>query len=161
GHEPPAGSAFCNGCGAKLAIACPSCGATAPPGSRFCNGCGTPLVPGDKASAPGPTPAPHEERKVISILFADLMGSTGLQERLDGEVLIGPATRRLVANAVTLERAGVFNLKGRADAVTAYRITSLERPGGAATAAFVGRDDELAQITAVYEATLAAPAARL
>jgi class 3 adenylate cyclase len=83
------------------------------------------------------------------------------QEARDGEVLIGPATRRLVAGAVTLERAGEFALKGRVDTVTAYRVLSLERPSGAATAAFVGRDEELARITAVYDAALAAPAARL
>src|SRR5262245_36916123 len=83
------------------------------------------------------------------------------QEARDGEVLIGPATRRLVADAVTLERAGVFALKGRADTVTAYRVVSLERPTGVATAAFVGRDEELARITAVYQAAIATPAARL
>jgi predicted ATPase len=83
------------------------------------------------------------------------------QEARDGEVLIGQATRRLVARAVTLEHAGVFALKGRADTVTAYRVLSLERPGAVATAAFVGREEELARITAVYQATIAAPAARL
>ena len=44
GHQPPAGSTFCNSCGAKLIIICASCGATPPPGSRFCNACGTPLA---------------------------------------------------------------------------------------------------------------------
>ncbi len=83
------------------------------------------------------------------------------QEARDGEVLIGQATRRLVADAVTLEQAGVFALKGRAETVTAYRVVSLERPTGATTAAFVGRDDELARIAAVYDAACATPAARL
>jgi class 3 adenylate cyclase len=80
------------------------------------------------------------------------------QEARDGEVLIGQATRRLVADAVTLERAGKFALKGRAETVTAYRVLSLERPTGT-TAAFVGRDEELARLTAVYEAAVATPAA--
>ena len=48
GHEPPTGSAFCNGCGAKLVLSCPSCGSQPPPGSRFCNDCGASLV--DQAS---------------------------------------------------------------------------------------------------------------
>lgn len=82
------------------------------------------------------------------------------QEARDGEVLIGQATRRLVAEAVTLERAGVFALKGRAGTVTAYRVVSLERPKGATTA-FVGRDEELARLTAVYEAAVAKPAGHL
>jgi len=37
GHEPPTGSAFCNGCGAELEIVCARCGATPPLGSKFCN----------------------------------------------------------------------------------------------------------------------------
>jgi hypothetical protein len=82
------------------------------------------------------------------------------QEARDGEVLIGQATRRLVAEQVTLERAGVFALKGRAETVTAYRVVSLERPKGATTA-FVGRDEELARLSAVYEAAVAKPAAKL
>ncbi len=83
------------------------------------------------------------------------------QEARDGEVLIGQTTRRLVADAVTLEQAGVFALKGRAETVTAYRVMSLERPTGAAATAFVGRADELARMTAVYEATVSTPAARV
>ena len=51
GHEPPAGSAFCNGCGAKLILSCPSCGSKPPPGSRFCNDCGASLA--DQASTSG------------------------------------------------------------------------------------------------------------
>ena len=43
GHEPPAGSTFCNGCDAKLVMIRASCGATPPPDSRFCNGCGATL----------------------------------------------------------------------------------------------------------------------
>lgn len=83
------------------------------------------------------------------------------QEARDGEVLIGPATRRLVADAVTLEPAGVFTLRGRAEPVTAHRVVSLEPPAGAGAAAFVGRDDELARLTAVYETACSTPAARL
>jgi hypothetical protein len=41
---------------------------------------------------------------------------------------IGRATRRLVAGTVTLERAGIFALRRRAETVTAYRVLSLERP---------------------------------
>ncbi len=40
GCTPPAGSGFCNGCGARLEVTCPSCGVTPPAGSKFCNGCG-------------------------------------------------------------------------------------------------------------------------
>jgi len=49
GHDAPDGSAFCNGCGAKLVRTCASCGATPPPGSRYCNGCGADLQAGAPA----------------------------------------------------------------------------------------------------------------
>jgi class 3 adenylate cyclase/ketosteroid isomerase-like protein len=85
-----------------------------------------------------------------------------LQEQArDGDVVIGEATHRLVASLVTLAPLGSFALKGRYEAVEAYRVTSLERPAGAATTAFVGREAELARITRVYEAAAAAPGARL
>src|SRR5262249_56190883 len=45
--------------------------------------------------------------------------------------------------------------------VAAYRVQPLERAGGASAVAFVGRQDELARLAAVYEAAMAAPAARL
>jgi class 3 adenylate cyclase len=83
------------------------------------------------------------------------------QEARDGEVLIGQSTRRLVADTVTLEQAGVFALKGRAETVKAYRVVSLERPAGAAAVAFVGRDSELARINSAYEAAVAKSAAHL
>src|SRR5262245_1039216 len=79
----------------------------------------------------------------------------------DGDVVIGEATRRLVGALVTLAPLGAVTLRGRAESVAAYRVVSLDRPGGAATVAFVGRDDELRRLAAVYEAALAAPAARL
>jgi class 3 adenylate cyclase/tetratricopeptide (TPR) repeat protein len=82
-------------------------------------------------------------------------------EAHDGEVVIGESTRRLVAALVTLAPLGSFALKGRTEAMKAYRVESLDRPVAATTAAFVGRDDELARISAVYEAALATPAARL
>src|SRR5262249_59452490 len=80
------------------------------------------------------------------------------QEARDGDVLIGEATARLVRDQVTLEPVGTFTLKGRAETVTAYRVVSLDRPAGAATTPFVGREDGLRRPTAVYDAALAPPA---
>src|SRR5262245_36129894 len=78
-----------------------------------------------------------------------------------GDVLICEATARLLHDQVTLEPVGTFTLKGRAETVTAYRVVSLDRPAGAATTAFVGREDELRRLTDVYDAAVATPAARL
>jgi class 3 adenylate cyclase/tetratricopeptide (TPR) repeat protein len=66
---------FCAACGAELGSVCPSCGTPVPPEARFCSSCGAPL-----ALAP-----PGEERKLVTILFADVTGSTSLGEQLDPE----------------------------------------------------------------------------
>ena len=59
---------------------CPACGQASPKEARFCPSCGTSL-----ASA-----APRlEERKVITILFADLVGFTSKAEQLDPEAVRG------------------------------------------------------------------------
>jgi class 3 adenylate cyclase/tetratricopeptide (TPR) repeat protein len=57
---------------------CSSCGTESPEGFRFCPHCGAPLAP------PEPT---REERKLVTILFADVTGSTALGEQLDPERL--------------------------------------------------------------------------
>lgn len=85
-----------------------------------------------------------------------------LQEQgRDGDVVVGESTHRLVSTLVTLEPLGRFALKGRSEAVRAYRVVSLDRPAGAAAAPFVGREDELARLGAVYETAVEKPAAGL
>ena len=42
-RDNPAGSRFCNGCGANLQLACLACKHVNPIGSQFCNGCGNKL----------------------------------------------------------------------------------------------------------------------
>ena len=95
GTENPADKRFCGDCGAPLASGCPACGATNPPGKRFCGDCGTSLVatpaaafagPGPTSAAPqAPAPAPVAERRLVTILFADLVGFTSLAEGQDAE----------------------------------------------------------------------------
>jgi class 3 adenylate cyclase len=60
--------------------ACPVCGAERPAGARFCPSCGAALA--EEAPAPA-----GQERRLVTILFADVTGSTGLGERLDLEPL--------------------------------------------------------------------------
>jgi len=85
-----------------------------------------------------------------------------LQEKgHDGDVVIGGETQRIVAAQVTLALLGSFALKGRSEPVKAYRVESLEPPARESAAAFVGRDDELARLTSVYEAACAKPATQL
>src|SRR6266542_2033961 len=54
---------------------CPSCGQENPLGARFCNACAAPL--------PGAPPALAEERKIVTVLFVDLVGFTARAELLD------------------------------------------------------------------------------
>jgi class 3 adenylate cyclase/tetratricopeptide (TPR) repeat protein len=91
GNANLADNRFCGDCGALLLPGCPSCGAANQPGKRFCGTCGTPLVLGavrDGGSHPVLTtrnPAPVAERRLVSILFADLVGFTTLAEGRDAE----------------------------------------------------------------------------
>src|SRR5215218_5653406 len=82
---------FCGECGARLAAPCPSCGTQNPPGQKFCGECGTALAarapaPATEVPAPAPAaPAPTAERRLVSVLFADLVGFTTLSESRDAE----------------------------------------------------------------------------
>ena len=59
-------------------IACPSCSQEVAEGFAFCPHCGASLVPDDRS---------QEERKLVTLLFADVTGSTQLAEELDAEVV--------------------------------------------------------------------------
>jgi len=80
-NEP--GRKFCGECGSPLQAACPSCGAANSPGVKFCGECGSALA--DDASTPVARAAPAAERKLVSVLFADLVGFTSLSEQRDSE----------------------------------------------------------------------------
>jgi predicted ATPase/class 3 adenylate cyclase len=92
GNENPASAKFCAQCGQSLALACPSCGSPHPAGAQFCMECGTPLAQSAAPRpAPSPVPAPQTveapvtERRLVTVLFADLVGFTTLSEARDAE----------------------------------------------------------------------------
>ena len=80
GKTNRAGARFCGGCGKALVPRCPACGAETEPGAQFCDACGAALDTSPCASADDAA-----TRKVVTIVFADLVGSTSLHERLDAE----------------------------------------------------------------------------
>ena len=98
--ENPASARFCMACGTPLERRCGNCGAVAPPEASFCMECGAALDQ-SPAAAPSPQPAaviPPEERRQVTVLFADLSGYTAASERMDPErvkALVDQALRRL------------------------------------------------------------------
>ena len=89
-HENPTTATFCGECGFMLERRCPRCDATNPATNKFCQGCGQSLavVPGTPADRGQPPPqrAPAEaERRQLTVMFCDLVGSTALSARLDPE----------------------------------------------------------------------------
>ena len=87
GTGNPSGFRFCGGCGQALERPCPSCGAVMGLGLAFCGACGADLSASVERSGHEPLAPSGEERKVVSVLFADLVSSTELATRLDPEDL--------------------------------------------------------------------------
>src|SRR5262245_10553976 len=77
-----AGARFCAACGVSLVRRCASCGTELPPNARFCDNCGVSVA---TATAAEPAAAPVQTRKVVTIVFADLAGSTSLGDQIDPE----------------------------------------------------------------------------
>ena len=99
-----------------MAVVCPTCGASNVPGAVFCNQCGTrlspatpSLSPSEPAASPGAHPAggPVAERRLVSVLFADLVGFTSLAEGRDAE-----ETRELLSRYFDLAREVVARYGG-------------------------------------------------
>src|SRR5262245_3372582 len=113
---------------------CPNCGHTNEPGARFCSQCATPLEA---------TAAAGTERKVVTVVFADLVGFTSRAERLDPEdvqAVLAPYHGRLREE---LERWGGTVEKFIGDAVMALFGAPLAReddPERAVRAALSIRD---------------------
>jgi class 3 adenylate cyclase len=122
--ETPDTRRFCTACGAGLPVQCQSCGASNASGANFCSECGQRLAPSRKAAslAPASDSGSHQtaERRQLTVMFCDLVGSTALSARLDPEDLrsvIG-AYHRCCTEPV--ERNGGFVAKYIGDGVLAY-----------------------------------------
>jgi class 3 adenylate cyclase/tetratricopeptide (TPR) repeat protein len=83
-----------------MVVACGSCGTELTPSAKFCGECGTPTSAAESAAAAADAPAPQHpakparqedqqgaERRQLTVMFCDIVGSTALSEKLDPEIL--------------------------------------------------------------------------
>jgi class 3 adenylate cyclase/predicted ATPase len=127
--ENKLGRKFCVACGMPLADTCPTCGARFDPGDAFCGECATPLA---KAAGFSPGPATRigpagppalasavAERRLVSVLFADLVGFTPFAEERDAEDVRDTLTRYFEIATEVISRYGGTIEKFIGDAVMA------------------------------------------
>ncbi|MEA2800230.1 MAG: hypothetical protein QOE49_325 [Rhodospirillaceae bacterium] len=76
---------YCDNCGTKIERVCRSCSAANRPNARFCANCGTAFEAADKKPAPAGPDTSGAQQKQVTILFADICGSTELISRMDAE----------------------------------------------------------------------------
>ncbi|MFJ7330170.1 adenylate/guanylate cyclase domain-containing protein [Streptomyces cyaneofuscatus] len=99
-------------------MTCPSCRQELPSTARFCSSCGTPCA--GPAAAPVPVAPPAEdERKPVTVLFCDLVGSTALSGVLDPETLRAVTLRYFEAMSAQIVARGGTPEKFIGDAVMA------------------------------------------
>jgi class 3 adenylate cyclase/tetratricopeptide (TPR) repeat protein len=145
GTENRPGRKFCASCGVGLALGCPACGAPNEAGERFCGDCGSALPesgavaapvarPGRPTAVPPPpqavartVPAATAERRLVSILFADLVGFTPFAEERDSEEVRETLTRYFDLATEVITRYGGTVEKFIGDAVMAVWGTPTAR----------------------------------
>lgn len=119
GFENAPQSRFCNDCGQRLAPPCPECGHENRPKSRFCGQCGSKLA-GAQADARKPPRAAPGERRQLTVLFCDLVGSTDLSTRLDPEDLRDVVREYQLAASEVIERFGGHIAQYLGDGILVY-----------------------------------------
>lgn len=139
GHANRADAKFCEQCGDSLALTCPVCAADVSPDARFCSNCGsalredlpTPQADGDlsrylpealqaKLRSARAGHAMQGERRTVTMLFADIQGSTAAAEQMDPEdwaTVVNGAFEHLIAPVYRYEGT-LAHLQG--DAVLAF-----------------------------------------
>jgi class 3 adenylate cyclase/tetratricopeptide (TPR) repeat protein len=124
GFENPVGRKFCSECGTGLPRGCPQCGAGNAPSAKFCGECGAQL------NAPARTPVPEAstvqprdiagERRHLTVLFCDLVGSTEIAAQLDPEEWHEIAARYQQAAGAAVTRFGGHIAQYLGDGMMAY-----------------------------------------
>ncbi|MEO6577432.1 MAG: adenylate/guanylate cyclase domain-containing protein [Candidatus Limnocylindria bacterium] len=122
--ESPAGTKFCLDCGSRLGEMCQSCGAARVGDAKFCGECGTPFGEVERGAVTSQAQAhgaqdPVAERRLVSVLFADLVGFTPFAEERDSEDVRETLTRYFDLASEVMTRYGGTVEKFIGDAVMA------------------------------------------
>jgi class 3 adenylate cyclase/tetratricopeptide (TPR) repeat protein len=132
-HENAPTSKFCSECGARLALACAGCGSELPAGAKFCSQCGQAVAEQARHAAPEAYTPKHlaekiltsksaveGERKQVTVLFADLKGSTELLAERDPE-----EARNILDPVLELMMEAVHRYEGTVNQVMGDGIMAL------------------------------------
>jgi ABC-type oligopeptide transport system substrate-binding subunit/class 3 adenylate cyclase/tetratricopeptide (TPR) repeat protein len=120
-HENPSDARFCQNCGQPLERVCPNCGTSNITNAKFCKQCGAPLAESPSQLDALRQSAPQAlqekirlastniegERKPVTILFTDIVGSTSYAEKLDPE-----EWREIVSGAHQRVSEAVYRYEG-------------------------------------------------
>jgi len=118
--DNPADARFCQNCGRSLEQNCPACGTANALSANFCKQCGTRLAAAPPARREPAVSEPASERRIVTLLFCDVKGSTRLAEQLDPETwaeIMDGAFEYLVAAVIRYDGT-VARLMG--DAILAF-----------------------------------------
>jgi class 3 adenylate cyclase/predicted ATPase len=118
GHDNDARARFCRECGAPLHERCPRCGADVPADAKYCSECG-----GERQSRSAPVAVAasgRAERRHLSVVFFDVVGSTPISEQLDAEEFrdVLRAFQTAVGEAVRMHEGSIAQYVG--DGVVAF-----------------------------------------
>src|SRR5215204_1706430 len=163
GFENPEGVKFCHQCGSSLQRRCPSCESDNPTDARFCGQCGTALeaagnLPATKRrnrkgetsvrkarrssppplSAKVPSAASEAERRQLTVMFCDLVGSTALSAQLDPEEVREVVRGYQQTSAEVIERFGGHIAQYLGDGLLVYFGYPVAHEDDAAHAVRVG-----------------------
>jgi len=119
GHSNPPDLKFCGECGTELALVCVN-GHINPPTQKFCGECGETLGAASPAAASATPTEDAGERRLVTALFADLVGFTPFTESRDPEEVRAMLTRYFERAQTIVERFGGEVDKFIGDAVTAF-----------------------------------------
>ena len=122
GIENASGSRFCNQCGAPVGTICSKCAAENARDAKFCSQCGASLDPVlDRGTESEPRePSLAGERRHLTVLFSDLLGSTQIAAQLDPEEWRDVVASYHRASAEAITRFGGHVAKYLGDGIMAY-----------------------------------------